>query len=179
MKYVAVIWHNNQGTIQCFACEIGIQISRNVVCSCSVWRCPSVSQQNFEPLNLDWTLTVNIEHPTLSAQTLKVCQWLLHHSTLNTSPARGQPTLVSLSFSSCETTSCKGPKCCTLQGHFPPAWTRILPGFQWLTEKVRLEGVSWGSYSHTKILVLDRFNLLSSWNNNPWYAGSRVFVIPI
>ena len=88
--------------LQCFACEIGIQISWNVVCSCSVWRCPSVSQRILEPLNLDWTLTLNIERPTLSAQTLKVCQQLLHHSTLNTSPAQCQATLVPLGFSSCE-----------------------------------------------------------------------------
>ena len=69
--------------IQCFACEIGIQISQKVICYCNVWCCPSVSQWNLELLNLDWTLTPNVEHPTLSTWTLKVCQWLLHHSTLS------------------------------------------------------------------------------------------------
>ena len=50
---------------------------------CNVWCCPSVSQWKLELLNLDWTLTPNVEHPTLSTWTLKVCQWLLHHSTLS------------------------------------------------------------------------------------------------
>ena len=43
-----------------------------------------------------WLPMLNVEHPMLSTQTLKVCQWLLHHSTLNTSQAQHQPTLISL-----------------------------------------------------------------------------------
>ena len=53
--------------LQCFACEIGIQISRKVICSCNVWRCPSVSQRNLEPLNVrtlieQWLLSTPSEN---------------------------------------------------------------------------------------------------------------------